>query len=103
MTSRPRHTKPDTNQAQIVADLQRLGAVVWRLSDLGGEVLDLIVFWRGLAMPVEVKMPGHEAELTDGERESIRRLAQVGVKAVIATCTEDVIADFLKDEGKGTE
>ena len=89
-----RAVRTDANQSSIIADLERLGAYVWRLSDLGGEVLDLIVFWRGSAIPVEIKMPGKREELTDGEREGIRRLALVGIEAVVATCAEDVVAAF---------
>lgn len=89
-----RVVRTDENQAEIVADLQRLGAIVWRLSDLGGEVLDLLVCWRGKCLPVEVKTSDTEADLTEGERDSIRALSLVGVEAIVATCAEDVIGAF---------
>lgn len=89
MTTRPKRTKKDANQLQIVHDLIALGAVVWDCANVGGEVLDLIVFWRGLAIPVEIKALGKLEDLTDGEREGIRKLRLVGVEPVVATCTED--------------
>jgi len=105
MTRPHRAVRTDANQSSIIADLEHLGAYVWRLSDLGGEVLDLICFWRGLAIPVEIKTPGEREELTDKEREGIRRLALVGIEAVVATCAEDVVAAFEEllfgDIGKG--
>ena len=102
MTPRPKHTKPDANQAQIVADLRDLGAVVWILADLGGEVLDLMVFWRGLAIPVEVKRSGCEHIITDGEHESMVALEGVGIPYAIATCAEDVLRVFEElEEARG--
>ena len=86
---RPKHARIDINQAQIVADLRQLHAVVWVLSSLGGHVLDLLVAFRGRCLPVEIKSPG--GELTENERESIEELRAVGVEAIVATCAEDVI------------
>ena len=94
MNWRPRHTRRDRNQQRIIDDLRKLGAVVWDLADHGGEVLDLLVFWRGKAVPVEVKQPGHKHDLTKGEADSIIALGCVGVEAIIATSTEDVIAHW---------
>jgi len=94
LTPRPKHPKPDANQADIIAGLETLGFVVWNTSPLGGQVLDLVVFGRGMALPVEVKQPGLEGDLTDAERESIERLRAVGVDAVVATCAEDVVEKF---------
>jgi len=95
MTGRPHRTaKVDENQAEIVADLRSLGAYIWITASLGGEVLDLIVFWHGRAVPVEVKRPGKGEDLTDGEREGIRRLREVGIEVLVATCTEDILQAF---------
>jgi len=68
--------------------------VVWDLSDLGGKILDAIAFWRGRAVPVEIKAPGCERDLTDGERASIEALRGVGVEPVVATRAEDVLRRF---------
>ena len=90
--SRPHwYTRRDRNQSAIVRDLQRLGAYIWDTSPLGGEVLDLIVHWRGQSRPVEVKRRGCEGDLTEGERNAIERLRLAGVEPIIATCAEDVV------------
>jgi hypothetical protein len=89
--SRPRWTRRDQNQSQIMQELRQLGAVVWDLADRGNGVLDLMVFWRGVAMPVEVKRPGHESDLTENETCGIAELRAVGIEVIIATSTEDVI------------
>ncbi len=92
--TRPKHTKKDANQLEIVHELEALGAVVWDCANIGGTVLDLIVFWRGLAIAVEIKVPDNRDGLTDNERKGIRLLKQVGVEAVVATCTEDIVEAF---------
>jgi hypothetical protein len=91
MMNRPRHTRRDLNVREIVQDIRKLGAVVWILSDLGGEVLDLMVFWRGKVKPVEVKQPGYEDDFTKDELKSILALGCVGVAAIVATKAEDVV------------
>ena len=93
MSSRPRHTVKDHNQAAIAADLRKLGAVVWDVADLVG-TLDLVVHWRGVTRVVEVKRPGHEDDLTPNERETISKLQLVGIEPIIATSTEDVIKNW---------
>ena len=90
MTGRPRHTRHDANQAALVRDLVRLGAVIWDLSDVGGEVLDLVVFWRGQTRVVEVK-PSKRAYFTAHQMDSILRLRTVGITVIIAVTAEDVI------------
>ena len=94
MGYRPRRTRKDRNQAQIVRELRSLGAVVWDLADMGGEVLDLLVCWRGKCLPVEIKRPGCEEDLTHGEIVALLELGSVGVEALVATCTEDVLQAF---------
>lgn len=93
--ARPKYAIPDAVQGEIVADLRKMGFYVWITAALGGEILDAIVFWRGKIVPVEFKAVGSEQDLTLGEREGIRKLADVGVKAVVATCTEDVVSAFV--------
>ena len=89
MTPRPKHTKRDACQQDVIDGLRALGAVVWDLADLGGEVLDLMVFWRGRARPVEVKCDG---KLTEAQETSIARLRSVGVEPVVAGTAEEVAA-----------
>ena len=94
MPYRPKHTRKDTNHALVVGDCRYLGMVVWDTADLGGEVLDTVVCWRGRCLPVEIKPPGKETKLTAGELEAIIQLRRVGVEAVVATCLEDVLEAF---------
>jgi len=95
---RPQHTKRDENHAAIRDGLRQLGAVVWDLADLAAPVLDLLVFWQGTCIPVEVKQPGSEAALTEGEKASIALVESAGVKPIIATSIEDVLEAFEPDK-----
>lgn len=88
--SRPRHPRTDANQAQIIRDCQKLGMIVWDTSSLGGQVLDLLVHWRGQTRVVEVKRAANSI-LTANEADSILALRLVGVTAIVATTAEDVI------------
>lgn len=92
---RPHHyAQKDRNQSDLVRDMRRLGMYVQDTSPLGGEVLDLLVAWRGVVLPVEVKRPGHEGELTDDERMALQIYHDIGVPAVVATRVEDVLEAF---------
>lgn len=91
--SRPKRTRHDANQAEIVRVFQSLGAVVWDLSDVGGQVLDLIVFWRGRARVVAVKRTA-DSILTPNEVRSIMALQLVGVEPIVATSWEDVVEEW---------
>ncbi len=90
MSPRPKHTKPDAVQADLIRDLERVGMVVWNLSDCGGEVLDLMCFWRGRAVPVEVKSPGGRP--TPAQGVSFERLRAAGVEPIMAGTAEEVLA-----------
>jgi len=91
MTGRPRHTRKDKNQLSMATILRSLGMVIWDTANLGGEVLDLVVHWRGQTRVVEVKRPGHRHMLTPNERASIDALAFVGVTAIVAETFQDVL------------
>jgi hypothetical protein len=93
---RPKYTVRDLNHGQIVRECRELGMVVWDLADLGGQILDLMIFWRGKCLPVEVKQPGKRACLTEGEKESLAALEAIGVQAAVVTSIEDVISEFEK-------
>jgi len=67
---------------------------VWDTADIGGEILDLMIFWRGRAVPVEVKSKGSAKNLTEGEREGIEKLESVGIYPVIATDIQDILDAF---------
>ena len=94
MSVRPKRTRRDANHAKIVAQARALGIVVWDTADLGGEILDTVMCWRGFCLPVEIKAPGKRSKLTKGERSGIAGLAAVGVEAVIAEGVEDIVAAF---------
>lgn len=89
---RPRYTKRDANQQEIVDDLRRLGFYVLDLADVGGHVLDLFVCghvgsgeWRWLA--VEVKT--FAGRLTVNQKRFFE--AWPNVPAIVAQTTEDVL------------
>ena len=92
--NRPLHTKRDVNHAELVQQLRQLGAVVWDTADLGGRVLDLVVFWRGQTRVVEVKSPEYRITYTESELDSFEELELVGVEAVVAVTVEDVVSAF---------
>ena len=76
MTRRPRHPKPDANQAAMVEALRQCGLVVHDVSSLGGDCLDLFVGdpLSGRWVQVEVKAEG--GTLTEGESAYIDRYRQ---------------------------
>jgi len=92
--NRPRHTKHDANQADIVFSARALGMLWLDTSDNGGEMLDGIFCWRGQCIPTEIKAPGKAGSLTVGERVIIAKLAAVGVKAAIVESFDDVLRAF---------
>ena len=89
---RPRYTKRDANQQEIVDGLRRLGFFVLDLADVGGEAPDIFVCgriggdWHWLA--VEIKMPG--GRLTDTQKRLIETWPDMPV--IVAQATEDVLA-----------
>jgi hypothetical protein len=85
------YTKRDANHVEIRDGLRALGAVVWDTADLGGEVLDLIVFWRGQVVAVEVKNPDSRWKLTESQAKAIVALQDVGCTVVVAEYVEDVL------------
>ena len=106
---RPKRTKPDANQAEIVEDLRRLGFDVDIICNLPG-LYDLVVSGK-LLMPdlggalyagsgdwemeasvrVEVKQPGQK--LNDNEIEYWGKQRNKG-SLIIAECTEDILRWF---------
>ena len=94
MTPRPKRTRRDTNQAAIIAELIWRGFYVQDLADVGGQTLDLLCFYRGICLPVEIKRVGYFGDLTQGERDGICYMRLCGVDPIIATRAEDVIAQW---------
>ena len=103
MTPRPRHPKPDANQAAIIAELERLGFFVQNVSSLATLGFDLLVWgWhpglgRPLLLAVEVKSPG--GTLTDRERAVMEIVTfDLGDSApyLVAWNTEDILDWFTR-------
>ena len=72
--------------------------IVWDLADLGGEILDIIVFWKGKILVVEIKDVGKEKNLTESEKQSIASLRKVGIEALVASNTQQIINAFEEKE-----
>ena len=96
MTNRPRHPKPDANQADMVRDLRASGYTVIDVSTLGGDALDLFVggfhFHRCLPAWLSVEVKTADGELTDAEREYIYSHPELDI--LVARCAEDVLRWF---------
>lgn len=90
MAHRPKYTKPDENQKEIVKELRKRGAVVVIVANKGGKCGDLFVAWRGKIMAVEVKQPGKENDLTPGELDFMEMLNGVGCRLIVATNADEI-------------
>ena len=88
--NRPRHPKPDANQADIIRDLRKCGLVVLDVSSLGGDCLDLFVGdpLGGGFVQVEVKVPA--GVLTPGEADYIADYGGL-LPIVVAREAEDIL------------
>ena len=96
---RPRYTKRDANQREIVFDLRKLGFYVLDLADVGGRVLDLFVAapdaageWRWLA--VEVKT--FAGRLTANQKRFFERWPDA--PAIVAQSVEDVLRWYGRED-----
>ena len=98
MSYRPKRTKKDKNHLDIVRMCREEGMIVWDLADLGGEILDIIVFWKGKILVVEIKDVGKEKNLTESEKQSIASLRKVGIEALVASNTQQIINAFEEKE-----
>lgn len=103
MTTRPKHTKPDLVQADLILKCRASGMLVWDLHDIGGEVLDLLVCWKGRCLPVEVKAPSRRRNLTESELRGIAACKEVGVLPIVACNLEDVLEGFRSDAHPGNK
>lgn len=93
MSYRPRRTKPDQNQSQIVRELRARGFDVDIVCDLPG-MYDLVVS-KSVSVRVEVK--SENGELTDTEREYMNSQNHLN-SYIIARSTADVLKWF--DNGR---
>ena len=97
MSGRPHwYTRRDASQADIVADLRRLGYTVHDVSPLGGDALDLFVGgWHhgyGDYAFCQVEVKTEAGELTDGEAEYLAR--HLDWPIIVARSAEDVARWF---------
>ena len=89
--ARPKVTKPDKNQKQIVEELRALGFDVDIICNLPG-LYDIIVCSGNRCVRVEVKMPGKS--LSDNEYKYYKDQKHPG-SYLIAYCTHDVQEWFV--------
>ena len=110
---RPKHTKPDANQAEIVADLRKLGYDVDIVCDLPG-LYDLVVsgqfkkvklhfhtktrgqIWIHPSVSVRVEIKSEKGELNETEQQYYENQKHKG-SYLVARCTEDVLDWFGRE------
>jgi len=90
MTRRPRHPKPDANQAEVIADLRQCGLVVHDVSSLGGDCLDLFVGDPATGDWLQVELKDEGGRLTPRERAYIAQHIY-RLPILIAWDSEDVL------------
>ena len=88
----------DTNHAEIVKALRKIGASVWDTSRVGHGWPDLVVGWRGRNIFIECKWlrPTHEGgrhKETKGQLES--KSAWRGDAWIVVTSPEDAIEQLI--------
>lgn len=85
--------KRDWNEPEIVSALQRVGALVGKLSAPG--LPDLLVCWRGRLYAMEVKGPRGRATLAQ-----VERLAEGWPVVTVRTPDEALKAIGVRSEGR---
>lgn len=73
-------TRPDSNQAEIVAGLRRCGVTVWII----GEPCDVLTYYHGRWLPMEIKKPEFKRPRKDQDAQTtfIRTYAVPVVKTL---------------------
>lgn len=79
--------KPDTNQAEIVAALRDIGAVVFLI----GRPFDLLIGFRGQLSLLEVKNPEGRDKLGTSQEVDILALSLVGVEVSVVRNVDEAI------------
>lgn len=88
--TRPKHTKADGNQAEIVRELRYMGYDVDDVHDLPG-IYDIIVCSLGRCVRVEIKSPGEKLNATEIEYHKVQRHPDT---LIVAESTEDILKWF---------
>ena len=105
MTKRPRHPRPDGNQAQIKADLKASGFVhIWlNISPLsvkegGADTLVLgysLRLKRATLLLVEIKQPGKKLNANEQEfHDDVREKFGLDAPLIVAYSAEDILRWF---------
>ena len=94
--ARPKHTKPDLNQKEIVEDLRARGFDVDIVCDIPG-IYDLVVC-KSVCVRVEVK--SEQGELTESEKEYYEKQKHKG-SYIIARDARDVVHWFNSGRSMG--
>ena len=106
---RPKRTKPDANQAEIVADLIKLGYDVDIVCDLPG-IFDLVVsgkryfhlqygnitsdiYTDSITCSVRVEIKSEKGKLNETEEKYFENQKHKG-SLIVAYCTEDILKWF---------
>jgi len=84
--------KPDTNQAEIVAALRSIGAMVFLI----GRPFDLLVAFRGKLQLLEVKNPGGKDKVSISQKEDIEKLKYRGVEVHVGRIVDEAIEEVSK-------
>lgn len=103
MSQRPKRTKPDANQAQIVEDLRSLGFDVDIVCDLSG-LYDIVVSGKKVAWildgtkilatcSVRVEVKSEKGKITPVEKTFYTKINHKG-SYIVARSTEDVLEWF---------
>lgn len=79
----------DANEPEIVGALQKIGAQIWYM-DIPA---DLLVSFRRRWYLVECKMPGHENELTETQKELLNK---ADAPVLVVNSGEDAIKQISK-------
>jgi hypothetical protein len=100
MSFNPRRSRPDVNASEIVAALRQCGVYVTVI----GSPVDLLTYYQGRWLPLEIKKPTFKRPRRDQERQSAF-IAATGCKVVtnalqaIAAVTLKTNAPLSKPEG----
>lgn len=111
MNRRPRHPRPDANQARIAADLRAAGYAVVDVSSLAEVGFDLLVLGlrRGVPVWLAVECKTEGGRLTPRETEVYHAVLQaagwyrLSAPYVVAYTAEDVTEWFGATQGSGEE
>ena len=88
-----RAAKVDANHAPLLRLMRQIGAYVYDTSRVGGGFPDALVFWRGRAIPVEIKdgsKPPSARKLTEAQEALHARWASAGWPVVVVETEADV-------------